>query len=558
MPKVSIIIPFNNVETYIEQCLNSVVNQTLKDIEIICIDDASTDSSKEIVKRFMSEDARIKLIEIPQRNGQGFARNRAIEIAQGEYIGFVDSDDWVEEDMFELLYNSAKENDNDITICQAREYDDINEKYILTDYYSLSHLERMGNSVFAPEDIKNELLDINVVLWNKIYKKTYLDEIGEKFPEGFIYEDLPFFFGTFLPANRVQIVWKNLYIYRVNRKNSTMQQFNNKILDRVPMVSLTFEKMKKYDFLNDMKMQIQAWIINDLFHRYTLLKEHYQKEFFFMMKKVFQSLEIENIEDLYWARVYHFQGYLLVLNNNFEDFNQKVFNEYLDFHEMENRLCSKITSTQEVDEKISKVYEEISKNYEYTKNLVSEVCEKETTKTDEKISKIYEEISKNYDYTNEIRDDFTHRFDAVISEKISNIHSDINDKVSLIYEKMAQNYESINSLLNSKENNVNNKIKKTNENAILVIDDKLEKEKKVILSEINSNQESINTELEKQKAILTAEYENKIKELENSLIAKINLQKIEYEKKIEELESQVKFLAQNPIKRIIKQIKKGN
>ena len=73
-----------------------------------------------------------------------------------------------------------------------------------------------------------------------------------------------------------------------------MQQFNNKILDRLPMVSLTYEKMKQTPFLADMKQSLQAWIINDLFHRYTLLKEHYQKEFFFLMKKVNQNLEIEN------------------------------------------------------------------------------------------------------------------------------------------------------------------------------------------------------------------------------------------------------------------------
>ena len=556
MPKVSIIIPFNNVEPYIEQCLSSVVNQTLKDIEIFCIDDASTDSSKEIVKRFMANDERIKLIEIKEKSGQGFARNRAIEIATGEYIGFVDSDDWVEKDMFEHLYNAAKENDNDITICQAREYDDINEKYILTDYYSLTQLARMENRVFSPEDIKSELLDINVVLWNKIYKKTYLDEIGVKFPEGFIYEDLPFFFSTFLPAKRVQIVWKNLYIYRVNRKNSTMQQFNNKILDRLPMVSLTYEKMKQFSFLDDMKMQIQAWIINDLFHRYTLLKENYQKEFFFLMKKVFQSLDIENIEDAYWKRVYHFQGYLLVMNNNFEDFNQKVFNEYLDFHEMENRILSQITSTYEVDEKISKVYDEISKNYEYTNEIRDNFTNKlgnEQSIIDEKISKVYDEISKNYEYTNEK----ILQINVSIDEKSSVIKSDINDKVSSIYDKMAQDYETINSLLSSKEDNVNKKIEKTNENTLSTIEEKLENEKNYILSEINSNKESINAELEKQKTLLTAEFENKIKEIENSLIEKINIQKNEYENKVKELEYKIKELEKNPIKRYFEKVKKG-
>ena len=315
MTKVSVIIPFNNVEQYIEKCLTSVCSQTLNEIEIICVNDASTDNSRKIAEEFKNKDNRIKIIDIDTRRGQGYARNRAIEIAQGEYIGFVDSDDWVEPDMFLELYNKAKENNNDITICQAREYDDINDKYNLSDYYSLSVLEKMSDKVFSAVETKDEILDINVVLWNKIYKREYLEKIGEKFPEGFIYEDLPFFFGTYLPANRIQIVWKNFYIYRVNRKNSTMQQFNKKILDRLAMVSLTYEKMKKFDFLNDIQYKIKGWIINDLFHRYTMLKESYQKEYFFEMKKIFKSLDIQDLENPYWK-------------NFFKDRNETIAKEY--------------------------------------------------------------------------------------------------------------------------------------------------------------------------------------------------------------------------------------
>lgn len=90
MPKVSIIIPFNNVENYISECLDSVLNQTLKDIEVICINDASTDGTLSLVKQYAEKDERIKLIELSERKGQGFARNRGIEIATGEYIGFVE------------------------------------------------------------------------------------------------------------------------------------------------------------------------------------------------------------------------------------------------------------------------------------------------------------------------------------------------------------------------------------------------------------------------------------------------------------------------------------
>ena len=157
MPKVSVIIPFNNVENYIEECLNSVLSQTLDDIEVILINDASTDRTLEIVEWYLQKDSRIKLININERKGQGFARNRGIEIATGEYIGFVDSDDFIESDMFECLYNSAKTNNTDISMCQVREYDDINENYITSDYYSLACLSSFQNDIFSAEDTKNNI-----------------------------------------------------------------------------------------------------------------------------------------------------------------------------------------------------------------------------------------------------------------------------------------------------------------------------------------------------------------------------------------------------------------
>lgn len=454
MPKVSIIIPFNNVETYIKQCLDSVIAQTLDDIEIICVNDASEDSSRNIVEEYAQKDNRIKIIDINERTGQGFARNRAIETAQGEYIGFVDSDDWIEPEMFLELYNKAKENDNDITICQAREYDDINEKYILSDYYSLTLLNRMKDSIFKAEDTKDEILDINVVLWNKIYKREYLQQIGEKFPEGFIYEDLPFFFGTYLPAKRIQIVWKNCYIYRVNRKNSTMQQFNKKVLDRLPMVSLTYEKMKQFSYLDDIREKIQSWIINDLFHRYTLLKENYQKEYFFQMKKIFESLDIQNLEDNYWKNVYHFEGYKLVLNNNFEDFNQKVFNEYLDIHEVENRLLSKIYDREEIDKQVADLYGNISKTYDFIDKNTYE--SKTEFKND--ISKVYDEITKNYDYTNKIAQDKTDLLWNEFENKVNSLNEQTQEEYKNIYEEISFNHDKLFEILNNEKDNLEHRI----------------------------------------------------------------------------------------------------
>lgn len=114
--KVSIIVPVYNTEAYLERCLKSLVNQTLKDIEIICIDDGSKDNSVAILKKYSQLDKRIKIIE--QENlGVSVARNNGLKLATGEYIGFVDSNDWIDLDFYEKLYNAAKKYDADISAC---------------------------------------------------------------------------------------------------------------------------------------------------------------------------------------------------------------------------------------------------------------------------------------------------------------------------------------------------------------------------------------------------------------------------------------------------------
>ena len=113
MPKVSIIIPFYNTEKYIGKCLETVVNQTLDDIEVICVNDCSTDNSLDVVYDFANKDKRIKVINNPLNMKQGASRNIGIKMATGEYIGFIDSDDWIDLDYFEKLYVAVKKHNPD-------------------------------------------------------------------------------------------------------------------------------------------------------------------------------------------------------------------------------------------------------------------------------------------------------------------------------------------------------------------------------------------------------------------------------------------------------------
>ena len=287
MTKVSIIVPFHNVEKYISKCLTSLMYQSLEDIEIICINDASEDASKEIVQKYIQNDSRIIMLHTQVQSGQSYARNLGLEAASGEYIGFADSDDWCALDMFEKLYNKAKEDDADITMCGAQLYDDAEQTFCTNDYYSLKSFEKFRGKVFNAADAEDEILNNPAVLWNKIYRADFLYENKIKFQEGFIYEDLPFAMETFLKAQKMNIVFENLYFYRQNRRFSTMKNSDKKVYDRIPMDELTWEILRQADFYEEKKAEIISWLIDDIFHRYTLLEEKYYQDYYKNMKEFF-------------------------------------------------------------------------------------------------------------------------------------------------------------------------------------------------------------------------------------------------------------------------------
>ena len=328
MTKVSIVVPFHNVEKYISKCLTSLIYQSLEDIEIICINDASTDDSKNIVQHYVENDTRIILLNVDNVSGQSYARNIGINVASGEYIGFVDSDDWVELDMFEKMYNKAKSVDSDITMCQAQLYDDKEQTLYTNDYYNLKSLEKYGDKVFTPEETKDEILNINVVLWNKIYKREFLQNISAKFQDGYIYEDLPFFFETYLKAQRINILWEASYYYRQNRQFSTMQNSDKKVYDRIPMVERTYNVLKQAPFFEEKKAEIISWIIDDIFHRYTLLEDKYYEDYFARMKEFFQKIELTPGDEQELAKSYCYDEFKNILERSYYGFWNFLVEKY--------------------------------------------------------------------------------------------------------------------------------------------------------------------------------------------------------------------------------------
>lgn len=225
--KLSLIIPVYNVESYIYKCLESAINQTMREIEIIIVNDGSTDSSETIIMEFIQKDDRI--VYISQHNqGLSCARNAGIKRAKGEYIAFLDSDDWIEPTFLEDMYNQAIITNSDIVMCN---YSRVFEK---TGKVSPVH-RNIKDTIFSSEEAVHKIiLDISIqnYAWDKIYRKNLFIDNNVFYPMKMYYEDMPTTFRLFFYANQIAYVDKSLYNY-LQRDNSITRSFGDKHINDI-------------------------------------------------------------------------------------------------------------------------------------------------------------------------------------------------------------------------------------------------------------------------------------------------------------------------------------
>ena len=299
MVKISVIIPVYNVEEYLKECLDSVCGQTLKEIEILCINDGSTDNSLTILNEYSKKDSRIKIYS-KENKGQASARNLGIKKSQGEYISFVDSDDFIKKDMLEKLFFKSKENDLDLTMCKIATYD--NQTKEIKDnvwYYMLGVFRDFEKDLFTHKDTKEFTCNIAVTPFNKLYKADLLRDNNILFPEGVIFEDEKFFFDVYLRAKRVSIVDEFLYYYRVNRKGSTVDiTKENDYADIIHISKQIRETFRQTGDYEDYKHLLNNRLIHLQLARFTQTSPKYKENFFNLIKddlsEVLKDKDVEN------------------------------------------------------------------------------------------------------------------------------------------------------------------------------------------------------------------------------------------------------------------------
>ena len=275
MPKVSVIVPVYNTENYIEKCLNSLVNQTLEDIEIIVINDGSTDDSENLIDKFIGKyPNKIKYYK-KENGGLSDARNYGLNYVTGEYIGFIDSDDYIELSMYEKMYNLAQNEQADIVECDFTwEYPDKIKIDTGIEY----------------KDKEDLFTNSRVMACNKIFKKDIIDDI--KFPKGLRYEDVEFFYKLLPNVNKIAVLKESLYYY-IQRESSISNLQNERTAEIFTILNNILEFYKEKNIYDKFKIELEymyiRFLLGSSFLRMVKIKD----------KKVRKDLLQKTIDLLY-------------------------------------------------------------------------------------------------------------------------------------------------------------------------------------------------------------------------------------------------------------------
>lgn len=309
MAKVSVILPIYNVSQYLRECLDSVIHQTLNDIEIICVNDGSTDDSPEIIREYQEKDSRIVFLTGPN-GGYGKAMNKGLDRATGEYIGIVEPDDYVSRNMFEELYQIAVENQLDFVKADFYRFSRSDDGKEEDQYENIDKTKKRYGELLNPsEDPSTIRFTLNT--WSGIYRRTFIEEYHIRHHEtpGASFQDNGFYFQTFVFAKRAMIVNKAYYYNRRDNPNSSVKS-------RGKVYCMNIE----YDFIRDFLMEDRErwerfkymyWWKKYFNYGFTLgrIGEEYKKEYLERMRMEFKramqkgELSREVFTELEWKKI---------------------------------------------------------------------------------------------------------------------------------------------------------------------------------------------------------------------------------------------------------------
>jgi len=306
--KVSVIIPVYNAQEYIEQCLDTLLNQTLKDIEIICVDDESTDNTGNILSRYAEMDGRIRVIHQPN-GGAGAARNTGLKYARGKYLSILDSDDFYRPQMIEKAYLHAEKNNADIVVYRCDNFNHATGKYTVNNY-SVNKSLMPDQMPFAGIDVEKDIFKLFVGWsWDKLFKTEFVIENGLLFQEQRTTNDMLFVFSAIVKAERISVIDEVLVHHRVvdgtlsvTRERSWHCFYDALIALKQQLIEWNLFERFKQDYINYC-VHFSLWNLN------TLAEPTKELLYNKLREEWFENLGLLNYNEDYYYNKYEYHQY---------------------------------------------------------------------------------------------------------------------------------------------------------------------------------------------------------------------------------------------------------
>lgn len=382
LTKVSVVLPVYNMEKYLEECLDSIINQTLKDIEVICINDGSEDNSLNILKEYAKKDTRINIIN-QENGGHATATNHGIDIAKGKYLFLMDSDDKLKLDALEKTYIIAEEKNVDFVLFQAINYDDEKNEFYESERYNMTEVaDYVNNKIFSSDDLGTLIFKIAVTPWTKLYNRKFIERIHARFPEGLIFDDNIFFWQTLLQAERIYFLREHLFYRRWYESSSTMSG-DLRFIDSITINTMVLDLFKKYGKFDKFKIGLCNRKVNLSSLRFMQIKTEFKEIYFDELQKNFR----------YWVRNnehYEYLQSILIPRNKFifesilksksaqelqyliENYDLKIEYENLIKNNNHAKLSKNLTTKEELINKNKELYDKNQKLTDTINNLKQE------------------------------------------------------------------------------------------------------------------------------------------------------------------------------------------
>ena len=280
MVKISVIIPIYNDEKYLGQCLDSIITQTFTDIEILCINDGSSDNTAEILEEYGKRDSRIRIFTQTHK-GTSSARNVGLNHACGDYIYFADSDDYIDRNTLETIYSITTEKDLDVLIFKLVSFDNYTDERNYH-YSDMPFLAEFEDTVFSHMDIKDHLLEIDVTLYTKLFKSEVLSDV--RFEEGLIFEDNLFFIKYIFNCDRISFYDECLYNKRIHN-HSIISLASKDYVDIITIFNMINDVFRQKGCYDEFKEKLFMRKIDAIYYRFELINEDYKEYFFSEIRK---------------------------------------------------------------------------------------------------------------------------------------------------------------------------------------------------------------------------------------------------------------------------------